>query len=68
MHKRLAMENSASPQQRGITIHRQGSEIGEDDPASASQRSNMRFFVKFIADVKGSPMDAEAECDFTVKI
>ena len=32
MHKRLAMENSTSPQQRGITIHRQGTEIGEDDP------------------------------------
>ena len=26
------MENGSSPQQRGITIHRQASEIGEDDP------------------------------------
>jgi hypothetical protein len=39
--------------------------IGVDDPTTAIDDPNYRFFVKFIADVKGSPMDAEAECDFT---
>lgn len=34
-----------------------GADAAIDDP-------NYRFFVKFTADVKGSPMDAEAEVDF----
>ncbi|MFH1810030.1 MAG: hypothetical protein ABIJ09_14890 [Pseudomonadota bacterium] len=36
------------------------------DPTQALNSPDYRFFVKFVADVKGSPMDAEATADFTV--
>jgi hypothetical protein len=36
------------------------------DPDSAIGDPSYRFFVKFIADVKGSPMDASAESNFKV--
>lgn len=36
------------------------------DPGSVLSDPNYRFFVKFIADVKGSPMDPEASVDFRV--
>lgn len=36
------------------------------DPLAALHNPDYRFFVKFVADVKGSPMDAEATSDFTV--
>ena len=38
-------------------------EIGVSDPRSIIDNPHYRFFVKFTADVKGSPMDAEAEFD-----
>lgn len=41
-------------------------EMGVSNPTSVLRDPSYRFFVKFVADVKGSPMDASAEVSFNV--
>ena len=41
-------------------------EMGVDDPASVIGNKDYRFFVRFTADVQGSPVDARVESDLVV--
>ena len=40
--------------------------FGFKDPGSSLEDPSLRFFVRFTADVKGSPFDPKAESDFQV--
>ncbi|MGC4117568.1 MAG: hypothetical protein QM765_24025 [Myxococcales bacterium] len=40
--------------------------LGFDNPSSAVTASNLTWYVKVLADVKGTPMDADAKQTFTV--
>jgi len=40
--------------------------LGFDNPSSAITAPNLTWYVKVLADVKGTPMDAEAKAPFTV--
>jgi hypothetical protein len=40
--------------------------LGYSDPSAAMRAPNLTFFVRITADVKGTPMDAEAKVNFKI--
>lgn len=40
--------------------------LGFDNPSSAVNAPNLTWYVKVLADVKGTPMDADAKANFTI--